>query len=69
MKSSALNCRRFHRWLAAASPVIHRQLTAAGAFQSFICVFQPLMMCQQQISIFKYDMFWKNNYCRYAFNQ
>jgi len=26
----------------------HRQLTAAGAFESFCGVFQPSMMCQQQ---------------------
>ena len=39
-----------HWWLDVAGSLIHRQLTVAGTFQSFTCVFQPLMVCQQQIS-------------------
>ena len=43
METSIHNCRRFHRWLAAVGSLIHRQLTATGAFQL-------LIMCQQQFS-------------------
>jgi hypothetical protein len=43
MVPAAVNYRRFFA---------HRQLTAVGAFQTFCGVFQPYVMCQQQISFY-----------------
>jgi len=65
--ASAVNCRRNPRQLTAASSLKIRQLTAAGAFSSFTCVFQPSQMCQQQFSNFMatvMDLNWrKYNKC------